>query len=261
MAKRKTARRATRARTPGAARAAKAGRKSASRGRAKRAGSARRTRATKAGITAKKAARSTKKKSAKQATATPRSTARASVPETHAVGSQKTLLRRRPPSRPRTDAKSPSSTGPRSGGRADVSGLSTTRVSLAERNRRLVEQVVPTPPSSLNLDNRPSAARSGRAELEEALQEHTAERPVVTAGDLDADWESAYNTGDEAPGGDMPTPDQAVVEEIGTAIGLEYNDNEELKSVDKIEERDRHRWELDPASSEDYQDRARTRPK
>ena len=59
----------------------------------------------------------------------------------------------------------------------------------------------------------------------------------------------------------MPTPDQAVVEEIGTAIGLEYNDNEELKSVDKIEERDRHRWELDPASSEDYQDRARTRPK
>ena len=36
--------------------------------------------------------------------------------------------------------------------------------------------------------------------------------PALTAGDVDADWEAAYNTGDEAPGGDMPTPDQAVVE-------------------------------------------------
>ena len=46
---------------------------------------------------------------------------------------------------------------------------------------------------------------------------------------MDADWEAAYSTGDEAPGGDKPTPDQAVVAEIGTAIGLEYADNEELK--------------------------------
>jgi hypothetical protein len=120
-----------------------------------------------------------------------------------------------------------------------------------------VEEEVPTPPSTLDLDRRPSAARSGRAELEERLHDHTAAGPDLTAGDVDADWEAAYNTGDEAPGGDMPTPDQAVVGEIGTAIGVEYADNEELKGVDKIEERDRHRWELDPASSEDYQDRAR----
>ena len=30
---------------------------------------------------------------------------------------------------------------------------------------------------------------------------------------------------------------------------------EELKGADKISERDKHRWELDPASSEDYPDR------
>jgi hypothetical protein len=72
---------------------------------------------------------------------------------------------------------------------------------------------------------------------------------------VDADWENAYSTGDEAPGGDMPTPDQDVVEEIGASLGVQYNDDEELKAVDKIADRDRHRWELDPASSDDYRDR------
>ena len=31
--------------------------------------------------------------------------------------------------------------------------------------------------------------------------------------------------------------------------------NNLLKAADKITERDRHRWELDPASAEDYTDR------
>jgi hypothetical protein len=61
--------------------------------------------------------------------------------------------------------------------------------------------------------------------------------------------------GDEAPGGDNPTPDQNVVDDIGVAVGNEYQDNEELEGADKIEERDKHRWEYDPASSEDYEDR------
>jgi uncharacterized protein DUF6335 len=116
---------------------------------------------------------------------------------------------------------------------------------------------VPTPPSSLNLDRHPSAARSGREEMQEALAEHTETGPALTAGDVDADWESAYSTGDEAPGGDMTTPDQNVVEDIGTALGVEYQDDEDLKGANKIEERDRHRWELDPASSDDYQERVR----
>ena len=33
---------------------------------------------------------------------------------------------------------------------------------------------------------------------------------------------------------------------------MQYQDNEELKAADKIAERDRQRWELDPASAEDY---------
>ncbi len=112
-------------------------------------------------------------------------------------------------------------------------------------------------PSSLDFDRSASAARSGHDELREREAEHTETGPEVTGGDVDADWGSAYAVGDEAPGGDNPTPDQDIVDDIGRALGVEYQDSEELKGADKIEDRDRHRWELDPASSEDYQERNR----
>jgi hypothetical protein len=118
---------------------------------------------------------------------------------------------------------------------------------------------VPTPPSSLDLDRHASAASSGRRELQERLQEHTETGPALTGGDVDANWEAAYSSGDEAPGGDNPTPGQDRVEDIGRSLGVEYDDAEELKSTDKISERDKHRWELDPASSEDYLQRLKER--
>ena len=49
--------------------------------------------------------------------------------------------------------------------------------------------------------------------------------------------------------------EQNVVDEIGAAMGIRYEDNEELKVGEKERERDIKRWELDPASSEDYKDR------
>jgi hypothetical protein len=117
------------------------------------------------------------------------------------------------------------------------------------------DEPVPGPPSSLNLDQSASAAKSGRRELQESIQQHTETSPALTGGDVDADWEEAYAVGDEAPGGDNPTPDQDRVDDIGRALGIEYEDNEELKGAPKIEKRDRNRWELDPASAEDYTDR------
>ena len=125
----------------------------------------------------------------------------------------------------------------------------------SRRHLREVEETVASPPSSLNLDRVASAARTGRAEMRQARQEHTEVSPEITAGDVDADWAGAYDVGDEAPGGDNPTPDQDRVDDIGKALGVEYEDNEELKGVDKIAQRDKKRWELDPASSDDYQDR------
>ena len=123
-----------------------------------------------------------------------------------------------------------------------------------DRERRTIQgdDIVPTPPSSLNLDRSASAARTGRRELRERLDQHTETSPALTAGDVDADWESAYSVGDEAPGGDNPTPDQDVVDDIGRAVGVQYEDNEELKGEAKISKRDKHRWELDPASAEDF---------
>ena len=129
------------------------------------------------------------------------------------------------------------------------------RLERERRQLRDIEESIPEPPSSLNMDRRASAARTGRAEMRQARREHTETSPAMTGGDVDADWEDAYAVGDEAPGGDNPTPDQDVVDDIGRALGVEYQDNEELKAADKITERDKHRWELDPASSEDYRDR------
>lgn len=125
------------------------------------------------------------------------------------------------------------------------------------RPRRTVRDndiVLSTPPSSLDFNRSASAARSGRREMRERRVEHTETSPVLTGGDVDADWESAYSVGDEAPGGDNPTPDQDIVDEIGEAVGVTYQDNEELKGADKVARRDKHRWELDPASSEDWND-------
>jgi uncharacterized protein DUF6335 len=124
-----------------------------------------------------------------------------------------------------------------------------------ERERRTLQDTVEGPPSSLDLDRHASAVRTGRAELVESLREHRGMEPDITGGDVDVNVEDAYFTGDEAPGGDNPTPDQEIVDDIGRALGVEYQDNEELKAVDKVTERDRKRWELDPASSEDYKER------
>jgi Family of unknown function (DUF6335) len=129
------------------------------------------------------------------------------------------------------------------------------KVPRLDRARRTLEESVPTPPSSLNMDRRGSAARTGRAEIAESRQNHAGMPQDITGGDVDVDLENAYFTGDEAPGGDNPSPDLEVVDDIGKALGVQYDDNEELKAADKIVERDKHRWEMDPASSEDYKDR------
>jgi hypothetical protein len=95
---------------------------------------------------------------------------------------------------------------------------------------------------------------SGGEQLKRELREHHSRTPDLSAGDLDADWGRA-DIGEETVGGSSPTPDQDIVEELGEAVGLTYEDNEPLHTTEKVEERDRKRWELDPASSEDYNDR------
>jgi hypothetical protein len=246
MAKRKAAATRKRGSTRANSRARKTARKSATRkktaaavGRARKAGSASKARksnvagragkasgAGRAGKTNKTPTRAAK--APKRTTAAPsaRRTSRASTPVRRTARQEphtkRTVMLRKPP------------------------GL--------DRERRTIhdDDIVPTPPSSLDLDRSASAVRTGRRELRERLDEHTETGPALTAGDVDADWESAYSVGDEAPGGDNPTPDQDVVDDIGRAVGVQYDDNEELKGEAKISKRDKHRWELDPASAEDF---------
>lgn len=109
-------------------------------------------------------------------------------------------------------------------------------------------------PSSLDANRGPSAAKSGRAEMKDRLSRNTGAGPALTSGDVDADWESAEAVGDEAPGGDNPTPDQDVVDDIGRALGVEYEDDEELQGGAEIANRDRNRWELDPSSKDDFEE-------
>jgi hypothetical protein len=71
-------------------------------------------------------------------------------------------------------------------------------------------------------------------------------------GDLEAQGDGG---GEEAVGGSHALPDQDTVEEIGKAAGLTYEDGEPLRADDKVAARDANRWELNPASSEDYQER------
>ena len=101
----------------------------------------------------------------------------------------------------------------------------------------------------LEREGKPSAHNRGydeTADLGPSAAEGQEGHPIATStlpgSEVNSNWRSASNAGDEAPGGDNPSPDQNVVEEIGHAIGLEYQDGEPLRSGEKVEARDRARW-------------------
>src|SRR5688572_32673165 len=221
-------------------------RKAAGRTRAK----ARKTAPRRTAKAAKKTARA--RKAGRKATA-PR--ARASARK---AATRKAVRRAAPKAAPRqTSRRSPATAARkqsapasrRSSGQAAAKRTATpSKVEVRKapglnRERRVINDddiVQSTPPSSLDLDRTASSARSGRRTLRDRYAEHTETGPALTGRDVDADWQSAYSVGDEAPGGDNPTPDQDI---------------EELKGADKVAKRDKSRWELDPASSDDWEDR------
>ena len=98
---------------------------------------------------------------------------------------------------------------------------------------------------------------AGSKQLADRLQNNQSTDPSLSGGDVDARWEDAESGGDETVGGSTATPGRNDLDAIGKAIGVTYADGEELKAGEKEERRDRHRWELDPASSEDYVDRTK----
>ncbi len=89
------------------------------------------------------------------------------------------------------------------------------------------------------------------------LQDLSSMEKAPTGGDVDADQYLARVVGEEAVGGTTPTPDQNVVEDLAISAGVQTPDRVPLHTSEMLEERDSHRWELDPESSEDYEEHQR----
>ncbi|HEY8461346.1 MAG TPA: DUF6335 family protein [Blastocatellia bacterium] len=96
---------------------------------------------------------------------------------------------------------------------------------------------------------RDNLVEAGRRLIERELEMYHSVSPELTAGDVDARWQEAEDSGAETPGGHVATPDQDNVDEIGRAVGIEFQDNQELSAPGEIiSRRDRRRWELDRRS-------------
>ena len=107
---------------------------------------------------------------------------------------------------------------------------------------------VPDPEIEEFMELEISRAPKDPEQLAHRLRNNTAASPRDAGGDLDAAWEDVNDSGSETVAGDNPTPDQSLVEENASAMGVSYEDNEELEFIDKIERRDRERYELDENS-------------
>lgn len=94
----------------------------------------------------------------------------------------------------------------------------------------------------------------GGRTMDNRMEQYTSTSPELTGGDIDAGWDQAAMVGDEAVGGTVATPDQSIVEELGAAVGIDYDDAQPIQTNDILEGRDSQRWELDPMSSEDYEE-------
>src|SRR4030095_9497487 len=107
---------------------------------------------------------------------------------------------------------------------------------------------VPDPEIEEFMEEEISRAPKDPELLAPRLRNNTSSSPRDAGGDLDATWEDVNESGSETVAGDNPTPDQSLVEENARAVGVTYEDNEELEFIDKIERRDRERFELEEGS-------------
>ena len=110
--------------------------------------------------------------------------------------------------------------------------------------------------------DRPSSAAelgSATSELLRELSEHHGVSPIDSGGDVDADWQRAQSSGEEAVGGSVATPDQDVVDELARPLGVERSPDAEVITSDEIlSARDRWRWRTEQQTDEEARDADRT---
>ena len=98
------------------------------------------------------------------------------------------------------------------------------------------------------IDEEIANAPSAPEELLQRLDDNNSASPADSGGDIDAEWEDVNDSGAEAVFGHNPTPDQSEVEANAHAMGIDFQDNEPLDLLEKVEKRDRDRYELDENS-------------
>ena len=108
--------------------------------------------------------------------------------------------------------------------------------------------VVPDPEIEEFMEEEIARAPKDPNQLAQRLRNNTAASPLDSGGDLDASWEDVNDSGTESVSGDNPTPDQSDVEENAHAVGVNFEDNQELDFTEQLERRDRDRFEMDPRS-------------
>ncbi len=86
--------------------------------------------------------------------------------------------------------------------------------------------------------------------LAERMSHHEVS-PGLSGGDVDAAWQDAEGSGEEAVGGSVATPDQDVVDEIARALGVEQEADAELHtSAQILDARGRRYWAFERRAAE-----------
>ncbi len=97
--------------------------------------------------------------------------------------------------------------------------------------------------------------QSGRAHAWHELRLRAGEHLDLALADLDANLEDAVFVGEDVIAGAAVQPDANDVREIGRTVGVNYEDSEPLDMREKVGHRDDARWELNPASADDWAQR------
>ncbi len=159
---------------------------------------------------------------------------------------------RAPAAKPRAAGKH--GTGAKRGGSAKrepgARGRATSKRTTAIPERKVPPRRetrgkrVPRPPEAED--------RGEVVELAREMATHAETSPVLTGGDVDADWTRAHLSGEEAVGGSVATPDQDIVDEIGRALGVEQAPDAEVRtSAEILRGRDRLRWHLERKAADE----------
>jgi len=124
---------------------------------------------------------------------------------------------------------------------------------MKRKRNTLDDQSRRSDPDALDLDaaREDNLAEIGRRLIKREFDKYHSVSPEQTTLDVDASWQEAEDSGSETPGGHVATPDQDNVDEIGRAVGMEFQDNQELRPPEEIlAKRYRRRWELNRGSAD-----------